>query len=108
MNKKESNIQTAFILAIVAQSILLLFVIIPGYISVPSDALTKGIMLLMYYPAPMILGIIASSMNRVTSLEDVGSKFKVYRIVTKILSPIAIVISAVITFVYLIVFTFGF
>ena len=40
MNKKESNIQTAFILSIVAHSIMLLFIIVPGYISIPGDTIT--------------------------------------------------------------------
>lgn len=108
MNQKENNIQIAFILSIVAQSILLLFIIVPGYISVPGGTPTRGLMLLLYYPAPMILGIIASCMNKVTSLEGVGTKFKVYRIVARVLSIIAIIASAVITFVYLIQFCIHF
>ena len=108
MNKKESNIQTAFILAIVAHSILLLFIIVPGYISIPNDALSSSIAFLTYYPAPMILGIISSYMNKVTSLEDVGTKFRVYRIVARILSIIAIVVGAIMTFVFFIRFIFHF
>ena len=108
MNKKESNIQTAFILSIVAQGILLLFIIVPGYISIPGDTITRLIVTFSYFPAPMVLGIISASMNKVTSLEDVGTKFKVYRIVAKVLSTIAIVLGAVLTFVFLIVYTFHF
>ena len=108
MNKKESNIQTAFILSIVAQGILLLFIIVPGYISIPGDTITRLIVALAYFPAPLILGIISASMNKVTSLEDVGTKFKVYRIVAKVLSTIAIVLGSVLTFVFLIVYTFHF
>ena len=103
MNKKESNIQTAFILSIVAHSIMLLFVIVPGYISIPGDTITRLIVTLGYFPAPLILGIISASMNKVTSVEGVGTKFKVYRIVAKVLSTIAIVLGAVLTFVFLIV-----
>ena len=108
MNQKENNIQIAFILSIVAQSILFLFIIVPGYISIPGGTPTRGLLLLTYYPAPLILGIIASCMIRVSSLEDVGAKFKVYRIVAKVLSTIAIVLGAVLTFVFLIVYTFHF
>ena len=108
MNKKESNIQTAFILSIVAHSIMLLFVIVPGYISIPGDTITRLIVTLGYFPAPLILGIISASMNKVTSVEGVGTKFKVYRIVAKVLSTIAIVLGAVLTFVFLIVYTFHF
>jgi len=108
MNKKESNIQTAFILSIVAQGILLLFIIVPGYISIPGDTITRLIVTLGYFPAPMVLGIISASMNKVTSLEDVGAKFKAYRIVARVLSIIAIVVSAIIVFVNLIQFVFHF
>ena len=108
MNQKENNIQIAFILSIVAQSILFLFIIVPGYISIPGGTPTRGLLLLTYYPAPLILGIIASSMIRVSSLEDVGAKFKVYRIVARVLSIIAIVVSAIIVFVNLIQFVFHF
>lgn len=108
MNKKESNIQTAFTLSIVAHSIMLLFIIVPGYISIPGDTVTRLIVTLSYFPAPLILGIISANMNKVTSLEGVGTKFKVYRIVAKVLSTIAIVLGAVLTFVFLIVYTFHF
>lgn len=108
MNKKESNIQTAFILSIVAHSIMLLFIIVPGYISIPGDTVTRLIVTLSYFPAPLILGIISANMNKVTSLEGVSTKFKVYRIVAKVLSTIAIVLGAVLTFVFLIVYTFHF
>jgi hypothetical protein len=80
MNKKESNIQTAFILSIIAHSIMLLFVIVPGYISIPGDTITRLIVTFSYFPAPMVLGIISANMNKVSSLEGVGTKFKVYRI----------------------------
>lgn len=108
MNQKENNIQIAFILSIIAQSILLLFIIIPGYISIPGGTPTRGLLLLTYYPAPLILGIIALNMCNVTSLEDVGTKFKTYRIVARILSIIAIIISAIIVFVNFIQFVFHF
>lgn len=108
MNKKESNIQTAFILSIVAHSIMLLFIIVPGYISIPGDTITRLIVTFSYFPAPMVLGIISANMNKVSSLEGVGTKFKVYRIITNILSAIAIVLGAVLTFIFLIVYTFHF
>ena len=108
MNKKESNIQTAFILSIVAHGIMLLFIIVPGHISIPGDSITRLIVTLAYFPAPLILGIISANMNRVTSLEGVGTKFKVYRIVAKVLSTIAIILGAVLTFIFLIVYTFHF
>ena len=108
MNQKENNIQIAFILSIIAQGILLLFIIVPGYISIPGGTPTRGLLLLTYYPAPLILGIIALSMCNVTSLEDVGTKFKTYRIVARVLSIIAVVISTIIVFVNLIQFVFHF
>ena len=108
MNKKESNIQTAFILSIVAHSIMLLFVIVPGYISIPGDTITRLIVALTYFPAPMILGIISANMNKVTSLEGVGTKFRVYRIITNILSAIAIILGAVLTFIFSITYMFHF
>ena len=108
MNQKENNIQIAFILSIIAQGILLLFIIVPGYISIPGGTPTRGLLLLTYYPAPLILGIIALNMCNVTSLEDVGTKFKTYRIVARVLSIIAIVVSAIIVFVNFIQFVFHF
>ena len=108
MNQKENNIQIAFILSIIAQGILLLFIIVPGYISIPGGTPTRGLLLLTYYPAPFILGIIALNMCNVTSLEDVGTKFKTYRIVARVLSIIAVIIGAILTFVFFIRFCFGF
>ena len=108
MNQKENNLQIAFILSIIAQGILLLFIIVPGYISIPGGTPTRGLLLLTYYPAPWILGIIALNMCNVTSLEDVGTKFKTYRIVARILSIVAVIISAIIVFVNLIQFVFHF
>ena len=108
MNQKENNLQIAFILSIIAQGILLLFIIVPGYISIPGGTPTRGLLLLTYYPAPLILGIIALNMCNVTSLEDVGTKFKTYRIVARVLSIIAVVISAIIVFGNLIQFALHF
>ncbi len=106
MNKKESNIQTAFILSIVAHSIMFLFIIVPGYISIPGDTITRLIVALTYFPAPMVLGIISANMNKVDSLEGVGTKSKVYRIGTNFRSAIAIMLGPVLTGLFLIVYTF--
>ena len=108
MNKKESNIQTAFILSIVAHSIMLLFIIVPGYISIPGDTITRLIVTFSYFPAPMVLGIISANMNKVSTLEGVGTKFKVYRIVARVLSIVAVVIGAILTVVFGIRFCFGY
>lgn len=108
MNKTESSLQTAFILGIIASSILLLYAIFPSFFSFSGDTLTRAIIALVVIPAPMVMGIISLSMCRVTSLEGVDTKFKVYRIVARVLSIIAVVIGAVLTVVFGIRFCFGY
>ena len=108
MNKIENNLQTAFILAIIAESTLLLYAIFPSFFSFGGDVLTRSIMVFMVSPAPMVMGIISLSMCKVTSLEGVGTRFKVYRVVARVLSIIAVIIGAILTFVFFIRFCFGY
>jgi len=106
MNQKESNIQTAFILSIVAHGIFSLIGITASFFSFPNDTLTNMLLTFGVYPAPMVLGIISLSMNKLNPGDEIAPKFRVFRILARIFSSIAIVISAILTFVYLIILCF--
>ena len=108
MNKIENNLQTAFILAIVAVSILMLYAIFPSFFSFGGDTLTRSIMVFMVFPAPLVMGIISLSMCKVTTLQGVGTKYKVYRVIARVLSILAVIIGAILTFVFGIRFCLGY
>lgn len=99
MTKKENNAQVAFILAIIAISVLCMLAIFPSFFSNYGDTITRLTMLFVLYPSPLVLGIVALALIR-DCAGGVNGKYRAYYIIARVFSILSVIFGSIAVTVY--------
>ena len=108
LTETQSRVQSAFILAIIANSILdvigLSFSYVRSFITGSWSPMTMFIVGSLVFGAPIVLSAIALSYLKNIQSYEIHGKFRAYYIIARALSLVTLIITSIVAFILLIAF----
>ena len=108
LTNTQQRVQTAFIMAIIANSIIdvlaLMFSYVRSYISSGWSPLTMLVVGSMVFAAPIVLSAMALSYLRGVQSYEISGKFRAFYIIARVLSLVTLIVTSVVAFICLIAY----